>query len=216
MPKPLLIEDHEVLPRCGELALPKEVMLDILDKAAGERARVNSNDPVSTSGNEMRRWLTRYLREDLRLRELGWVLCSHDQLEGIRNDQLRIRLVPMNTDAHAGNPSKSPTSISDKGPCAQRVIASNEQRRQREMFALPEDTDPLANYDFLYFCCHASDISLSAEISRPSGLKAGFVNSYSERIILCKPGEKPGLRVPKVVVEEFAEVEKPSIVRKVD
>ena len=214
MPYPLLVEDYEVIPRCIQLGLPKEVVVDILDRAAGERARVNRNDPVSTSGNEMRRWLTRYLRENPSLKELGWVSCSHDQLEGVRNDRLKIRLVPMNTDANAGNPSKSPISISDKGPCAEKAIAGNEERRQVEMFARTKPADPLASYDFLYFCCHASDKSLSAEISRPSGLKAGFVNSYSERIILCQPGEKPGLRGPGVVPEDFAEIEKPSIVRK--
>lgn len=213
MPYPLLIEDFEVIPRCVELGLPKGIMLDILDRAAGERARVNRNDPVSTPGNEMRRWLTRYLREDTRLADLGWVSCAHEQLEGIKNDDLKIKLVPLNTDANAGMPLKSPISISDKGPSVERVIKGNEDRRQGQMFALPAP-DPIESYDFLYLCAHASDKSLSVEISRPSGLKAGFVNSYSERIILCQPGEKPGLRGPDSVPEDFAEIEKPAIVRK--
>lgn len=215
MPYPLLVEDLEVVRRCVELGLPKGILLDILDRAAGERARVNPNDPSSTPGNEMRRWMTRFLREDIRLKDLGWVACSHAQLEGVRNDRLKIKLVQMNTDANAGNPSKSPTSVSDKGPSAERAIKGNEDRRQGSMFAEPEaSADPIADYDFLYYCVHASDDTLSAELSRPSGLKAGFVNEYSERIILCQPGEKPGLRGPDTVPEDFAEVEKPSIVRK--
>ncbi len=215
MPYPLLIEDFEVIPRCVELGLPKDIMLDILDRAAGERARVNRNDPVSTPGNEMRRWLTRYLRQDDGLKALGWVSCAHEQLEGIRNDVLKIKLVPLNTDANAGMPSKSPISISDKGPCAEKAIQGNEDRRQADMFGVPESApDPIADYDFLYYCVHASDKSLSAELSRPSGLKAGFVNSYSERIILCQPGEKPGLRGPDAVPEDFAEIEQPTIIRK--
>jgi hypothetical protein len=112
-------------------------------------------------------------------------------------------------------PSKVPVSVSDKGPAAERAIKRNEDRRQGRLFVESDSTaDPLADYDFLYFCTHASDKSLSAEISRPSGLISGFVASYSERIILCRPGAKPGLRHQSPVVEDFAEVEKPTIIRK--
>ncbi len=215
MPQPIMFEDFEVIPQLIALGLPKEVMLDILDKAAGERANVNANDPASTPGNEMRRWLTRFLREDKRLTALGWVSCAHNQLEGIRNDQLKRKLVALNTDAQAGFLGKSPVSISDKGPKAEKAIKGNEDRRQWRLFADPAmEIDPIENYDFLYFCVHASDKSLSAEISRPSGLISGFVAEYSQRIVLCQPGEKPGLRRPGPVPEEFAEVEQPEIARK--
>lgn len=216
MPYPILIEDYDVVPRLVQLGLPKDIMLDILDQAAGERANVNGNDPVSTPGNEMRRWLTRFLREDVSLKDLGWVSCAHNQLEGVRNDDLKIKLVPLNTDAQAGMPSKSPISVSDKGPAAEKAIKNNEDRRQGRLFSEPEsEPDPLDSYDFLYFCVNASDKNLSAEISRPSGLVGGFVATYSERIVLCQPGEKPGLRRHDPVPEEFAEVELPTIARKV-
>lgn len=215
MPNAVLIEDFEVIPRLVELGLPKEILLDILDRAAGERANVNANDPVSTPGNEMRRWLTRYLREDARLQALGWVSCAHAQLEGIRNDGLKRKLVALNTDPRAGMPSKEPISVSDKGPAAEKAIKGNEDRRQDRLFADPEpEADPLADYDFLYFCVHASDKALSAEISRPSGLVAGFVAHYSERIMLSQPGERSGLRRSNPVPEDFADVEKPTVIRK--
>lgn len=214
MPGAVLVEDFEVIPRLVDYGLPKDIAIDILEAAAGERARVNRNDPVSTPGNEMRRWLTRYLREDPRLQALGWVSCAHNQLEGIRNDKLKRKLVALNTDARAGVPSKEPTSISDKGPSVERVIKANEDRRQSTLFGEIIPTDPILNYDFLYFCVHASDESLSAEISRPSGLASGFVAHYSERIMLSQPGERPGLRRPTPVSEDFAEVEKPTIIRK--
>ena len=214
MPAAVLIEDFEVIPRLVEYGLPKEIMLDNFDRAAGERAHVNANDPVNTPGNEMRRWMTRFLREDKRLQALGWVSCAHSQQEGIRNDKLKRKLVVLNTDARAGMPSKEPVSISDKGPTAERAIKGNEDRRQGLLFAAPAATDPFAGYDFLYFCVHASDKVLSAEISRPSELVGGFVAHYSERIMLSQPGEKPGLRRPGPVSEDFAEVEKPTIIRK--
>ena len=64
----ILIEDFEVIPRLTQLGLPKDIVLDIFDKAVGDRARVNASDPAATAGNEMRRWLTRYLRDDPRLK----------------------------------------------------------------------------------------------------------------------------------------------------
>lgn len=214
MPGALLFEDFEVIPRLTELGLPKDIVLDILDMAAGERARVTPSDPAATAGNEMRRWLIRYLRDDPRLKKIGWVACSHGQLEGIRNDALKIKLVPLNTDANAGVLNKEPISVSEKGPAAEKVIKGNEDRRQGNMFEEPEDApDPLADYDFLYFCTHASDIILSAEISRPSGLFKSHIAHYSERIILSQPGERPGLRRPNPVEEDFAKIETPTIIR---
>lgn len=215
MSKVVLVQDFEVIPQLTRFGLPKEVMLDILDRAAGERSHVNSDDPVSTPGNEMRRWLTRFLRTDKRLKALGWVACAHDQLEGIRNDRLQRKLVPLNTDSRAGMPSKEPTSVSDKGSAAEKAIKGNEDRRQGNLFGDPQPApDPINDYDFLYFCVHASDKAVSAEISRPSGLIKGFVATYSERIILTQPGERPGLRSPDAVPEDFAEIEKPTIIRK--
>lgn len=215
MPTMVLVEDFEVIPQLTEWGLPKDILLDILDQAAGERARVNANDPSATGGNEMRRWLTRYLRENKALRALGWVGCAHNQLEGIRNDKLGRKLVVLNTDARAGMPSKEPISVSDKGAAAAKVIQGNEDRRQGSLFGEPEvAADPIANYDFLYYCVHASETSLSAEVSRPSGLAAGFVAHYSKRVVLCQPGDKPGLRRPDPVPEDFADVEKPTIIRK--
>lgn len=215
MAKTVLVEDFEVIPRLTQYGLPKDVMLDILDQAAGERSHVNSDDPVSTPGNEMRRWLTRFLRTDKRLKDLGWVACAHGQLEGVRNDLLKRKLVPLNTDARAGMPSKEPISVSDKGPAAERAIKGNEDRRQGSLFGETQPApDPIDDYDFLYFCAHASDRAVSAEISRPSGLIKGFVATYSERIILSQPGERPGLRSPNAVPEDFAEIDKPTVLRK--
>lgn len=216
MPYAVLTEDFEVVPRLTELRLPKEVVLDIFDRAAGERASVNASDPVATPGNEMRRWMTRFLRDDPSLKELNWVACAHSQIEGVRNDELKIKLVPLNTDARAGMPSQQPISVSERGPSAEKLITANSMRGYVDMFgnAYEPAPDPLADYELWYFCVHASERSLSAEISRPVGLTAGFVSSFSERIILCQPGEKPGLRRAGSVAEDFAEIEKPTIIRK--
>jgi hypothetical protein len=111
-------------------------------------------------------------------------------------------------------PSQEPTSISEKGAAAERRIKTNEDRRQASLFPIQPSRDPIDDYDFLYFCIHASERSLSAEISRPSGMIAGFVASWSYRVILSQPGERPGLRRPHEVTEDFAEIMKPTVIRK--
>lgn len=214
MERAILIEEVDVVSQLLRWRLPKNEVLDVLDRAAGERANVNGNDPAATAGHEMRRWLTRFLRESETLRALGWVACAHDQLEGIRHDELKLKLVPLNTDARAGMPSMEPTSISEKGSAAEKRIKANEDRRQAGLFVLEPSANPLDDYDFLYFCAHASEKSLSAEISRPSGMIAGFVAHWSFRVMLSQPGERPGLRQPRDFPEDFAEISKPTILRK--
>jgi len=212
----VLTEEFEVVPRLVQLRLPKEVMLDVFDRAAGERASVNSDDPMATAGNEMRRWMTRFLRQHPALKELGWVTCAHRQIEGIRNDELKLKFVPLNTDARTGTPSKQPMSVSERGPAVENLIKGNVGRDQADLFGdeLAPPPDPIDGYELFYFCVHATEKALSAEISRPIGLTSGFVTSFSERIILSQPGERPGLRRVGDIAEDFAEIEKPTIIRR--
>ena len=207
--------DFDVVPHLTKLRLPKTVLLDVLDRAAGERANVNANDPSGTHGLEMRRWSTRFLRENDELSEYGWVACSHNQVEGIRNDELRVKVAFMNTDAATGMLSKVPQSVADKGPVSEIMIKGNHNRDQGRLFDTPEVVDPIMSYDFWYLCANVSARHITAELSRPVGLKNNIVNDFSMRLILWQPGEKDGIGHPGPVLEEFAEVEKPTISRKI-
>jgi hypothetical protein len=202
-------EDHQVIPRLTSLRLPREVLLEIFDRAVGERSNVTASDPAGSGGNEMRRWLTRYLRDEPALKALGWVACAHQQIEGIRNDALRIKLVMMNTDACTGMPQKQPRNIAEKGAASERLIGRN--CRQQGLFEEADSDDPISDYDLWYFCAYVGEEHAAAEISRPNGIVAGVVSSFSERIIVCPPGEKSGLRRLPEVDEDFADIEKPTI-----
>lgn len=210
----VLLEDFEIVPQLAKLRLPRERLLDVLDRAAGERANVTASDPSGTYGLEMRRWATRFLRDAEDLRRLGWVACAHNQVEGIRNDELRLKIAFMNTDAATGMPSKMPQSIADKGPVSEALIRRNYNADQGKLFDEPAIADPIASYDFWYLCAHVRRRSITAEISRPVGLKNGIVCDFSLRVILWQPGEKEGFQVPDTVPEDFAEIERPSISRK--
>ncbi len=216
MPGLVLIEDFEVVPELEAMLLPREVMLDIFDMAAGEWARVNSDDPVETGLYEMRRWMTRYLRTDVRLAELGWTSCKAGQIEGIRHDGLRKKLIFANTDQRTGVPSKRPSNVSQKGPRTKSLTESNLRADAPDMYGYSgvEADDPILSYDFWCFCGHISDEKMSAEISRPIEVTDGYLRDYSKRIMLIEPQEYRGSGRTAPVPEEFADIETPTITAK--
>jgi hypothetical protein len=195
------------------MRLPRDVMIRIFEATLGERANVTDSDPITTPGTETWRWGTRLCRDDPRLRQLGWVSCRANQLDGIRNDDLRIKLVVCNTDSYTGIISKTPRNIAGKGAVSCKLIERN-SGQECFPFIKPDDTADYSEYDFWNFCIHASDRAVAAEISRPDDIVGEFIRHFSDRVILCKPGDKPGLRRPDPVPEEFAEVEKPTLIRK--
>ncbi|WP_298814010.1 hypothetical protein [uncultured Sphingomonas sp.] len=216
MPAVVKHQDYEVLPHLEAMHLPRAVLLDIFDIALGEWANVNDDDPVETRLDEMRRWLTRHLRTDMRLRELGWTKCKHGKIEGIKHDALGLKLAAFNTDARTGVVSKKPSNVSKKGPQTTELTEHNSAVAEPDMFGYVKGvcSDPVSKYDFWCFCVHASDESKSAEISRPIEIVGGFVRDFSTRVILLEPGQRPGRLKPNPVPEDFAAIETPSISRR--
>ena len=209
-------QDFEVLPQLEAMKLPREVLLDIFDIALGEWSNVNDDDPVETRLDEMRRWITRYLRADPRLRALGWTKCKYGKIEGIKHDVLGLKVAAVNTDARTGVISKKPSNVSEKGPQTKVLTEQNGAVAEPDMFGYVKGVcdNPVSRYDFWCFCTHVSDESKSAEISRPIEIVAGYLRDFSTRVILLAPGEYPGRRKPELVPEDFAEIEQPSISRR--
>ena len=216
MPTSVHSLDVEVLPLLSGMKLPKASMLDVLSKTAGERANVRTTDPNSAAGYETWRWAIRFLREDTELAKLGWVQCDHGQVEGIRNDELRIKLVPCSMDKHTGDPApeKMPRNVRERGPAAKKMIVRNGRQVVMDFMEGPSP-DPIDDYDFWYFGIRISDDYVTAEISRPDSVTdKGFIEHYSSRIIVAKPGDLDGLRVRDAVPEDFAAIDAPAIRRK--
>jgi len=207
MPTKIYVGETIVVPLLTKMRLPHAVLLELASKIAGERANVAEHEPANVAGFETWRWGTRYFREDGTLKGLDWLLCDRDQVSGIRNDALGIKLVVCGTDGNTGNPFKSPRNISEKGPASCRLIGKN-TGQMKLGFVADEPHD-----DLWYFCLWPGEQYISIEVSRPNSEIAGVVTSFSDRIIVAKPGEIPGIR--KVVVpQEFAEVPKPQVSRK--
>ena len=188
-------------------------MRDVFERALAQRANVNENDPVTAYGYETWRWVIRYMRESQELRDLGWVACRHNQIEGIRNDAAKIKLVAMNTDSFTGVPSKKPRNVAAKGPSVLRHVKANDGQIPFAFFESKEN-HPIEQYDFFVFCIYAGARYVSAEISRPTELTGSIITNYSTRIMLCQPGEFDGFRHRNPVPEDFAEVKVPQIARK--
>lgn len=212
---PVYSQEHEVVPVLTTMRLPKDVLVDLLDRAVGERANVTASDPSGTAGTEMRRWCTRFLRDDPELRALGWVPCSHSQVAGIRNDELQIKVAFMNTTAGTGMLSRQPHSVSERGGVSEQLINRNHARGTMSLFGDDDaqDEDPIAGYDFWYLCAYVSDRHIAAELSRPIGVTASIVDQYSHRVILWQPGEKDGMRRDDLIPEDFAPISLPGIKR---
>ncbi|MHC1550094.1 hypothetical protein [Phyllobacterium sp. K27] len=215
MPKNMIIEEPQVASFLNGLRLPKSVLLEILSKTAGETANVNKNDPATVRGFESWRWGTRFCRENEILRSKGWVACDHKQIDGIRNDDLRVKLVICNMSANAGNPNptKEPRNVNKKGAGNCFLIGGNSAQLTMG-FPLDQPVNPIELYDFWYFGIHVTESQVSAEICRADSEIGGFITSLSDRVIIARPGELPGLGAYVPITEDFAEVPSPSVKRK--
>ncbi|MBL4645887.1 MAG: hypothetical protein JKY99_05455 [Rhizobiales bacterium] len=211
----IVAEEPKVVSFLNGLRLPRQTMLEILSSTSGERANVRASDPKTAKGYETWRWGTRFCRESEDLAALGWIACEHNQIDGIRNDDLRVKLVVCNMNANAGNadPTKQPKNTNKKGSANCVKIEGNSPQLTMG-FPTETHTNPLDLYDFWYFGVHISDKQISAEVCRANSESGGFITSFSDRIILAKPGELPGLKAFGSVEEDFAEVQMPSVIRK--
>jgi hypothetical protein len=204
---PVHTDEQDVVLLLSKMKLPRWVLLELASKIAGERANITEDDVPTAAGYETWRWGTRYAREDTALKELGWVACEKDQVSGLRNDAVGIKLVICNTDANTGNKHRPPKNLSEKGPASCKLIKKN--RGQYEMSFIKEEKGD----ELWYFCQHFSEHHITLELSKPDSEMGGIISSFSERIIIAKPGEIPGIRRIKVP-QEFAEVPKPKVSRK--
>lgn len=209
MPTKILFDETEVVPALTGLKLPRFAVLEILSSIAGERANVRDGiDPPSATGYETWRWGIRFLRENKVLTDNGWTVCERDQISGIYHAGLNIKLTVLPTNQNTGT-SKTPRNLTAKGPASCKLIKQNAD--QLSLGFIKPDVSAPALWCFCpYFC----DGYMSLEISRPSLEYGGIVRDFSDRIVVAKPFEIPGIRKRHAVPEDFAEVARPIVKRK--
>lgn len=201
-------DETDVVPLLSKMKLPRWALLEMASMTAGERANVREYEPPAVIGFETWRWGTRFCRESKALKELGWLLCDDNHVSGIRNNAVGIKLVVCSTDTNTGNPLKAPKNTTPRGPASCRLIKANSG--QLKLGFITEDRHD----ELWYFCMHFSESSILVEISRPNSEAAGFITNFSDRILVAKLGEIPGIS-KTVVPQEFADVPRPQVSRKV-
>lgn len=199
----------EVVPLLTKMGLPRWVILEIAAQVAGERVNITADDAPPVVGFETWRWGTRYSREHTELKRLGWVPCEQDQVSGIVNEGMDLKLVFCNTDSNTGKVNRQPKNINEKGPASCRLIESNNP----PIYLFPELNLRPKRPNLWYFCSYFCDAHIGIEISRPIEEIGGIVSDFSTRIIVAQPGEIPGVR-RHVIPQEFADVPKPRVTRK--
>jgi hypothetical protein len=209
MPANVFEDETLVVPMLTRMMLPRWILLEMATKIGGERANVAPNEPPQVAGFETWRWGTRFFREDLALKELGWIQCDENQVSGIRNERIDIKLVVCSTNANTGNSLKAPKNISIKGPASCRLIDAN--NGQGTFGFLPINDPP--SCELWYYCIHLSERYISIELSRPTLQLGGIITDFSDRIIVARPGEIPGIRMIDVP-EDFADLPKPQVSRR--
>lgn len=205
---PVYSDETSVVPLLTKMRLPRHVLLDMASKIGGERSNVAPHEPSPVIGFETWRWGTRFFREEETLKELGWATCDLNQVAGIRNKEVKIKLVCCGTDSNTGNIARSPKNLSERRANSCKLIARNARQFQFDL-GVPEEPQD----DLWYYCSYFCDNFISTELSRPTSEIGGFITGYSDRIIIAQPGEIPGIR-RRVVPEEFADVPKPRVSRK--
>jgi hypothetical protein len=205
MPTRMFVDETQVVPLLSQMKLPRWAILEIASLVAGERANVSPLDAPPVVGFETWRWGTRRSREHPELKKQGWQPCEKDQVSGIRHDELRLKLVFCNTNANTGT-VRSPRNTHEKGPANCRLIGKNSS----QLSLLPDDD---IVYDLWYFCCYFCDAFIAIEISRPDLVVGGFIRNFSDRIIIARPRDIPGVR-RHTVPEEYADVPRPKVTRK--
>src|ERR1041384_2713699 len=98
------------------MRLPRWVILELITSIAGERANVSPVDAPQVMGFETWRWGTRFAREHEELKKLGWEVCEKNQISGIRNGAVKIKLVVCATNSNTGNLRRPPKNFTERSP----------------------------------------------------------------------------------------------------
>lgn len=190
----------EVGNRLEALGLSRDQILDVVDAMVGAKADCTPNDPAGAAGWSSWRMGIRRLREVLVGDE--WERDEIDQIPGVINADLRIRITVANTDDATGLEltDRFPQNRSRKGAATDRVVQANqgsfmealeESLNVVQLKPPPKDSRPIVTW---YVCTYCEGDEFRAEISCPAGLDNGYFTDFIERILIV--GAEAGDEAP--------------------
>ena len=178
------IAESDVETRLAELRLSRDVVIDTVRACVAAYGGCTDNDPPSARGYEPWRYGTRHLRELLLPADLGWAKDDTANLSSVRHNEIRIKLIVLNTDALTGSlsPEPGPQNRLKKGILHERAIGG----ATGWLPNLPKPFDEPV-HDVWYLCVHINGEKVLAELSRPAAIENGFIVSWKERILIVGP-----------------------------
>lgn len=179
---PVLAEEFEIVSRLEQLALRRDLLLDIVRAAVGGRRRATAFHPKSAGG--LQSWIegTGHLRRTFVPR--GWEICSRDNIESIFHAEAGIKVVFQNAE-RAGDPIQEPIAASKKGAGSARAVELGQlelwpELKEKEVAEITARTWVL----FVY----ADGDDVRAELSCPIAINEEQYDGFHERILLVTKG----------------------------
>jgi hypothetical protein len=173
---------HEVDALLEEMRLDRAGLVTSVRFAASEFTLCTENDAVGFPN------MVAYDKAGRRLRELylpkGWIRDNSNNQVAIKNDELKLRIVPCNFDEHAGNPNIRPANRSPKGEVSRKKALCNRTAW------LPgfEPSEPLPDDDgyltWLLGIYIEHEKPIGAELSFPTDFKGDYFTQLAKRILL--------------------------------
>ena len=199
--KRVISDSVEVAVELQKLGLTEDILLNAVRAGAFARANaISPNYPKCYGGLSDWAVIVKTLRDDLLGR--GWSRDDRNKLEGTINSAGNVVILIETGDEKTGDKlaDPGPSTKYQKGDGIEDVIASNflldfgdpERQRQNDKIKAGE------GLSYTWFLLHARiGDEIRCELSRPLSISGGFVDQWSERIILKPiPPESSILTIP--------------------
>jgi hypothetical protein len=188
----ILTAEHEVLPILEQMELDRDKLIDIVRIADGERALCTSNDVDGFDLIMMNDKVARGLRDSFC--GARWEKDKTDNQAGIRNSNIKLRIIACNFDHNAGSLLVDPTNLYRKGAASSKKARCNATAWLPNLPEIP--TQEGAEFVTWVLGTYAeNDGVLRAELSLPLHFEGAQYTRFQTRIILLS-GDEGGRIVP--------------------
>jgi len=186
---PLIVRtDQDVEESLEQVALTKDIVVEVALSAAAARADTLPVDPSSAPGVMSYIHGVRAIR--LKLLKAGWRMSREGNVESTVNDEQGIQLFFQNVDI-ACDENKIPHAISGKGPASRNLVAAG----QGDLFddaSIDGGVKVFGSTPTVWIICVSVDsVSVRAEVSCPTSFEGSQFESFHQRIFVLDENFEP-------------------------
>lgn len=183
--------EAEAIDRLSDLGLTTHMIHRSLLRADAEAALVTALEPATAEGIARYSKTTRFLREELL--PFGWTHTNANNFCRTFNPDGTIALVASSGDSGAGMvlPGQNPSTKYPKGETTVRAVAANQQLTLDFGDDFADESRLDATIAIWYLLYQVKGHMIYCELSLPASIENGYIETWSERIIL-PPIERTG------------------------